>query len=386
MSLKFSFNENGSPKPIIFVGENGSGKTNFLSIVADALLEYAAKGYYNIFSENGPNRTLFRMVGGATTSYGSAGSCAILEFFENGKKYFYVEKAGHLEIEEIMQQTDESMHPLINWQPGQSVKNISMDKGDAKAVFDAGSYSYFPSNRSEFPYWLNRESLKEINLDLTLKSPAIFRKPIYVERGIDEIKKWLVALLVDLRMDFTLTSYFVPVRNKKSYTVMPSGPVPHPSDLSHTTAAVWTCCNKILKIILGLDSVFFGWYGRNAHTQLSINYPDKSSLPLECLSTGQSTLLNIFLTILKYGDESQSDLSDPADIKGICVVDEIDAHIHIDLQYRALPQLMKIFPNVQFLVTNHSPLFTLGMDKEFGSDRISIFNLPDGMHIQAEAF
>jgi predicted ATP-dependent endonuclease of OLD family len=78
---------------------------------------------------------------------------------------------------------------------------------------------------------------------------------------------------------------------------------------------------------------------------------------LEGLSAGQSTLPAIFGSILSYGD--QRGLSHDQ-ISGICLVDEIDAHMHVDLQHRALPALVKLFPKVQFIVSSHSPLFVLG--------------------------
>ncbi len=42
-------------------------------------------------------------------------------------------------------------------------------------------------------------------------------------------------------------------------------------------------------------------------------------------------------------------------IPGICFIDEIETHLHVDLQGKALPMLTKFFPNIQFIVTTHSP-------------------------------
>jgi predicted ATP-binding protein involved in virulence len=40
---------------------------------------------------------------------------------------------------------------------------------------------------------------------------------------------------------------------------------------------------------------------------------------------------------------------------GIVLIDEIETHLHISLQKKILPILTSIFPNIQFIVTTHSP-------------------------------
>jgi predicted ATPase len=53
LSIPFSFNQNGNPKPIIFVGENGSGKSILLSNIVDAFYEIANKVYTNVSFQDG---------------------------------------------------------------------------------------------------------------------------------------------------------------------------------------------------------------------------------------------------------------------------------------------------------------------------------------------
>lgn len=68
------------------------------------------------------------------------------------------------------------------------------------------------------------------------------------------------------------------------------------------------------------------------------------------------------------------------------VIDEIDLHLHSDLQYKVLPELIKLFPKVQFIITSHSPLFILGMNQCFGEEHIDIIDMPSGERITAERF
>jgi hypothetical protein len=43
------------------------------------------------------------------------------------------------------------------------------------------------------------------------------------------------------------------------------------------------------------------------------------------------------------------------------MVDEVDKHLHIKLQKEILPKLFKLFPNIQFIVSSHSPFVTMGL-------------------------
>lgn len=54
---------------------------------------------------------------------------------------------------------------------------------------------------------------------------------------------------------------------------------------------------------------------------------------------------------------------DPADINGIVLVDEIDLHLHARLQRMIVPRLRTALPNVQWIVTTHSPLIAASFDR-----------------------
>lgn len=55
-----------------------------------------------------------------------------------------------------------------------------------------------------------------------------------------------------------------------------------------------------------------------------------------------------------------SGLNDPLNASGIILIDEIDLHLHPKLQREILRKLNTIFPNVQFIVSTHSPSVVLG--------------------------
>ena len=43
------------------------------------------------------------------------------------------------------------------------------------------------------------------------------------------------------------------------------------------------------------------------------------------------------------------------DLEGIVLIDEIETHLHVELQKKIVPILMGLFPNIQFVLTTHSP-------------------------------
>ena len=71
-------------------------------------------------------------------------------------------------------------------------------------------------------------------------------------------------------------------------------------------------------------------------------------------------------------DLAEAPFNDISDVRGIVLFDEADLHLHVDLQYRVLPELMKLFPKVQFILTAHSPLLVMGLRNTFGNDGFEV--------------
>ena len=50
------------------------------------------------------------------------------------------------------------------------------------------------------------------------------------------------------------------------------------------------------------------------------------------------------------------------DVQGIVLIDEIETHLHLELQQVILPLLTSFFPNIQFIVTTHSPVVLASLE------------------------
>lgn len=376
LNLPFSANEN--PLPCVFVGTNGSGKTHLLSIVADALFEAAIAHYHDVIANGtGNNRPWFRIVGGATTTIGASGGCVLLEFQEGTETHIYAEKSGKLSPNQVTEHLPESLRPHAIWAEEGMLKHFSIDETQSQRIFSRGAYAYFPANRAEVPHWLNQDSLKTESFNLDPRISNRLGKPIYVESGITQLKQWLLSLLLDSRMDV------IPLGTVGPITAMPIG---NPTQ-AIASRPLWACVNKILQAVYGDQSVRFGVTDRHSAGRIVVQRDGLALLhSLDGLSAGQATLLNTFGTLLRYCDQPAASPMTPDEMIGICVIDEIDAHMHMDLQYRALPMLIKMFPKIQFIVSSHSPFFALGMEKAFGPEGLSIIDMPSGTPIQAETY
>lgn len=73
------------------------------------------------------------------------------------------------------------------------------------------------------------------------------------------------------------------------------------------------------------------------------------------LSSGETTILSLVVDIARRLTIANPEIYDKLSGKGIVLIDEIDLHLHPQWQRRFLPALVHTFPNLQFIVTTHSP-------------------------------
>ena len=70
------------------------------------------------------------------------------------------------------------------------------------------------------------------------------------------------------------------------------------------------------------------------------------------LSDGYSAIISIISELIL---RMETHHSKSYDLEGIVIIDEIETHLHVDLQKKILPFLIDFFPKLQFIVTTHSP-------------------------------
>ncbi len=90
--------------------------------------------------------------------------------------------------------------------------------------------------------------------------------------------------------------------------------------------------------------------------------PGDEPIQIEELSDGYRSVTALITDVVRQIDACYNgsipwaeDGSPRIDCSGVVLIDEIDAHLHVSWQKRIGPWLREHFPNIQFIVTTHSP-------------------------------
>ncbi|MCO7185002.1 AAA family ATPase [Tenacibaculum sp. XPcli2-G] len=81
------------------------------------------------------------------------------------------------------------------------------------------------------------------------------------------------------------------------------------------------------------------------------------------LSSGNKSILNLVSDIIIRLFYQQPKVTDPSELRGIVLIDEIDLHLHPKAQRDLVVILSETFPLIQFIVSTHSPIPLLGAPK-----------------------
>lgn len=392
-NIKFNFNEDGSPKPLILVGKNGSGKSTLISNIVDSFYEFAAKAYSNI-QINDKNKTsyscYYKILSPIEIQTGKSFLYSHIIFEEN-IDYLFVQGKG------IPEETFSSIGCLPSDKDSRN-GNVSFKRVNTNRNLNEDSFvreclssqviAYFPPDRYERPNWLHKSYYERISdnfisdgIHLNINEDFIndYKNPITVNCGESDLLHWLLDVIADSRIDVDVQS----AGKLTAYTTNSFEDIKTYSFARHNV-------QRILSTILG-EYVKFDLKPRsfgNARFNIVVRKDSKVFSPsLSSLSSGQIALFKMFATIVKYSDSYGVQRSCYlSDIKGVVVIDEIELHLHPSMQAEILPKLIKLFPKVQFIITTHSPLFLLGMDKVLGKDSYDIIDLPCASKISTESF
>lgn len=109
--------------------------------------------------------------------------------------------------------------------------------------------------------------------------------------------------------------------------------------------------------------------------ELKFNYKDYSfkictegkEFKFTQTSDGFAAILDIVADlILKM--QTPDNLTRAYQKKGIVLIDEVETHLHLELQKVIMPILTKVFPNIQFIITTHSPFVLNSLDNAVAFD------------------
>ncbi|MDX1939709.1 MAG: AAA family ATPase [Saprospiraceae bacterium] len=94
-------------------------------------------------------------------------------------------------------------------------------------------------------------------------------------------------------------------------------------------------------------------------------------LSISNLSHGERLMFAMVGDIARRLSIANPSLDDPLQGEGVVLIDEIELHLHPGWQRKIVPLLTKTFPNIQFILTTHSPQVISSVERE------SVFILED---------
>ena len=176
------------------------------------------------------------------------------------------------------------------------------------------------------------------------KSPT---KPVFLHLGIkDTSTDQFLAFLSDLKIQEALA------RNEKQF------------DDADEINAWFVDFEKLLQQIFQDEAL-----------KLEFNYKDYSfkictegkRFKFTELSDGFAAALDIVADLILKMQYKDS-LTRAYEKEGIVLIDEIETHLHLGLQKIIMPLLTQVFPNIQFIVTTHSPFVLSSMPNAVAYD------------------
>lgn len=98
---------------------------------------------------------------------------------------------------------------------------------------------------------------------------------------------------------------------------------------------------------------------------------DGQYLKINQLSDGEKCTIALFGDLARRMTLANPQLSNPLEGQGVVLIDELDLHMHTSWQRKVMRVLKETFPNIQFIITTHSPQILGELDDTFNLFHIS---------------
>lgn len=373
---------NFKDKDIIMLNAvNGGGKTTVLSHIVDAFYEIARKYYQEEFE--GKQNKFYRVSSAIYNLNPEEASFVYIRFNLNGEQIDYVD-IRNLTTQDCYDKAIviDNKIPFFAFseqlEKQNNVKFFSsnMNKQKAEGIFEQSIATYFPSYRFEYPGYLNDVYKSSLKFDYEGKFNGYLPNPIEVITDLPNLANWLMDVVLDWQI-YKQTQK-VAVGNDKTIDI----------DATPELLRIFNSINSIINQTLynkkGTLRLGIGKRS-NPGKRISVMLDSQDGQSLTYypsifnISAGEACIITMFGEILHQADN----LGKFSDISGIVIIDEVDKHLHIKLQKEVLPKLFVMFPNIQFIISSHSPFVSMGLSDHL-SQRLRIFDLSSGQGMEIQ--
>lgn len=397
-NLDFSFPFDGDrPKPVLMVGKNGSGKSTVISFVVNALVAMKQQVFEDVEVEKGRVyriRSPLSIHGNAEFFFAKLifdKGVVLAEWQLNRLKY-------EIQDQGLLQALDRSWNQIQPHETSAFLPNYGelADVRRMEEILNNNCLLFFPADRFEPPDWLN---VSDLATDLKLPEPERMKgktsRRIFSRNRLKPTLDWLNSVIFDMMVSEYREQFFpLAIPSPNAGQQAPGHQlVPVRIKIPGKAHAVFNAISDVLKRVLcdeDSDTLSLGIGDRKSRiinaTILRDGQPVRVIKDLMSLSAGESALFCLFASIIRDADLSDMSFGSTADICGTVVIDEVDMHLHVGLQYKVLPELLALFPRVQFILSAHAPMVAIGLENKLGEDGFEIIELPSAVRITSESY
>lgn len=339
-NLTFSFINKNTTKPnnvVVIVGENGSGKTTLLKSIASCISMNNNIYGAEVISERD------------ITNGKDYGHIEVQPSFTEEEKNFFilyndnnveniafnqwiVDKTTVINDIKVRQNnfiflTDDVRNVYINYNNIHQIFNKPDFPGGYAHYFDV--FRVLPKIKIKGP---NSEELPQ-NPKTNALSPSFYANNSNLNDRFKYIKQWIVNIDYKEAKAFRDTGSEIGLlkRIKDSFDIMFN-----PFKFSRVTDK----------------------------SQILFSTPS-GEVEIDELSDGLKSIFVIIGELLfRFSLACDDDVDKILDVEAVVLIDEIDCHLHPKWQLKIMPALRNMFPNVQFIVTTHSPLIAQSVRPE----------------------
>ncbi|MCI7789377.1 MAG: AAA family ATPase [Lachnospiraceae bacterium] len=283
---------------------------------------------------------------------------------------------------------------LVKQRFKQSMKAEESDIKYKKAIAEVGADFRFEDEQDIFPYFLKiyRKGNAKLSLSKDLTYLVRHYEDLYIkEDQVDENNNLIstsedsnIPIFVNYGVNRLVLKTPLRIRKKESY-------------------GQFTAFEKAIENQIAFDKLFEWFLEQELYeTQRQKIEPKYEDIPLKAVKSAMLAMLdgysNVHITarpysmkvykgsdvldILQLSDGEKCTLAlfgdlarrlaianpsseNPLEGKGVVLIDEIELHMHTSWQRKVISVLKKTFPNIQFIITTHSPQVLGEIDDDF---------------------
>ncbi len=203
--------------------------------------------------------------------------------------------------------------------------------------------------------WIEKEDLKNMPVFVNYGvNRSVFDVPLRAAKNEQFTKLSAFDKAIESKIDFrTLFLWF---RNQED--------IENQEKVRKSAAYEDRSLSAVKKAMLAMLDGFWDIYIDRKPLTMKVK-KDGQSLKINQLSDGEKCTIALFGDLARRMALANPQLENPLDGQGVVLIDELDLHMHTSWQRKVVRILTQTFPNIQFIITTHSPQILGELDSKF---------------------